>query len=81
MKCNQDCFHCIYPDCIEKDYNVRERNVVKTTGKQGRKRFTAEELRQHKLEYNRLYRVRNREQIAERRKKKRDEAKKRREGC
>lgn len=76
MKCNLNCFDCPYPDCLAK-----ENHVVARTTKHGRKRFNDEELRQHKREYNRLYQAKNREQIAERRKKKRDEAKKHREEC
>lgn len=59
MICEHDnCFTCPYPDCIS-DTEPR----ASGKGKPGRKKMNPEEVRQHRLEYQRRYNKEHKEKI------------------
>lgn len=59
MVCEHDnCFTCPYPDCISDT-----EPMASGKGKPGRKKMNPEEVRQHRLEYQRRYNQEHKEKI------------------
>lgn len=52
MKCNRDCFNCIFEDCIDTSVEISEFEKAEKERLQAKKKL---EQREHKKEYMRRY--------------------------